>query len=167
MKNKQKVEWSEVERSMRDAEKDGEREIHNSVWSKLSECSLGSPNELQWFEVFFEKNDLNKLHVIGSCDWKESFGTYSAMGIKNRVETLDNDPSEHLKRCNDLGEYFRKGKTLPSPILVCSNISSYIVCIDGNHRMIGLMKANKLTNQPVYIGVHENIKNFYWYKNVF
>ncbi len=129
---------------------------NSDIWGKL-------PIGVSWFFGYIEKADLQNLYVIGSGDWKKVFGTYRLLDVA--ADTSDEDDNyHHRKKIRGIQKSVSEGELFEPIIAVAHSKKGPFVIIDGNHRAVTYSKLGQLESQEIFLGLHQDIKEFSWYR---
>lgn len=121
------------------------------------------PNDLKWFEVEIQPDDLEKIFIISSGDWAEA-GITVTFKVVEVVDYLKKGVSDdrimpsilEKKRTyeDDINAIDRKF------ILVSPTLEGNYTILDGNKRAVALQSIDKLVGNVVYLGVSESIRKY-------
>lgn len=131
--------------------------LNRDVWSRL-------PAGVCWFRCHIEAQDIDQLHVIGSEDWREVFGSYKLIDITSAFSEED-DPYQHNSRIGSLIKTLAGGAEIQPIIAVAASGDGPFLIIDGNHRAIAMNKLGLLAGQRCFVGFHQKIEtDFLWFR---
>lgn len=131
---------------------------NQDVWSML-------PSGVCWFDGRIERQDLEKMHVIGSNDWKDVFGSYVLKTVAAQVFEIPDDPHRHSSRITGIRHALATGRQFEPLILTAFSGDGPFVVIEGNHRAVALAQLNLLHGQPAFIGFHRAMgTEFHWFR---
>ena len=131
--------------------------LNSDVWGRL-------PEGICWFQCLVEPADLEKLYVIGSYDWKETFGTYRLREIASSPWEED-DRFHHKSKISAMRNAMAVGESFAPIILTAFSGTGPFVVIEGNHRATAMMQLGILPGQRVFVGFHQKIgSDFLWFR---
>ena len=130
----------------------------SDVWGKL-------PPNVCWVTARIEDVDVPKIHVIGSSDWKDIFGTYRLVDIASQAFHGTDDKHTHRSRILGIENAYATGKHFEPIAMVASSGEGPFVVIQGNHRAVAIQRLGLLVGQTVFVGLHEEISaSFGWFR---
>jgi hypothetical protein len=131
---------------------------NSDVWGKL-------PQGVCWLEGRIEYDDIDRLYVLGSSDWKEVFGSYRVVEIASKEFGID-DKHKHRSRICAIGDAYSIGKLFEPIAMVAFSGAGPFMVIDGNHRVVAMERRRLLVGQSVFLGLHREIgTSFGWFNN--
>lgn len=143
------------------------------TWRKTPGANIPNPDVWQaipsgsvWFECEIEASDVEQMHVIGSDDWTEIFGSFTLLDIA-RHPRRTSDPYRHIDKIEGITNAYSAGSKLQPPILTADSGHGPFVIIEGNHRCIALLRLDKLVGSRVFVGCHPRMaSDFIWFRSV-
>lgn len=147
------------------------RHANSDIWSRL-------PAGVCWLEGELQQEDVARLHVVGSQDWFDVFGSYQLQAISARyqqdlaeavrIEHSADDAYHHHRKIDNLLYSLQKDCTNLSPlIMVTDNLQGPLILLDGNHRALALLQLGQLCGQRCYVGLHLQMgSDFLWMRRV-
>jgi hypothetical protein len=122
------------------------------------------PNIVAWFRSKIEKDDLDKIYIISSDDWKvlvQSFKLVDA--VKSLEENQQTSLGESILETKKAYEKNLNGLDRVL-VFVAPTIRGNYTIIDGNKRAVALLSLKKLIGLQVYLGISPKIRDYYWAK---
>jgi hypothetical protein len=121
------------------------------------------PNDLKWFEVEIESNDIEKMYIISSDDWRILTSSFRVIDVVNSISKgkidekfVPNILEKKIKYEENINSIDRK------LILVSPTIHGNFTIIEGNKRAVALHSINKLVGNTVYLGISNDVRSFVW-----
>lgn len=127
----------------------------NEVRSKL-------PYILAWFRCKVEKDDVDKIYVISSDEWRGLAQSFKLADVVKSLET---------PRLNSLARSILEKKKVYEQnlnaldrvfILVSPTVTGNYTIIEGNKRASALLSLKKLVGSQIYLGVSPKIRDYFW-----
>ena len=122
-------------------------------------------DDLQWYTVVIEEDDIDNIFIISSDDW-------GAAGITETYKVVD--VVDHLERgiSDDkiMPNILRKKREFEENInamdrkfiLISSTLDGNYTILDGNKRAVALQSINRLVGTEIYLGVSESVRRSVW-----
>lgn len=130
---------------------------NEDIWGVL-------PHGTCWLSATVEEKDVPRLFVIGSGDWKSTFGTYNVCKIAEQC--CGDDVYKHQPRIDAIGAEAAAGKTYERIAMVSNSGDGPFVVLDGNHRAVAFTRVKMIIGMKVYVGLHPKMREAYsWFKN--
>lgn len=121
------------------------------------------PNDLQWYEVKIEEEDLDNLYIISSGDWAVA-GITITFKVVEVVDFLKRGISDDRIMPNILAKKRKYEDNINAIdkkfILVSPTLEGNYTILDGNKRAVALQSIDRLVGNVVYLGVSENIRKY-------
>ena len=131
---------------------------NGDVWGTL-------PPGVCWFNCRVEPEDIEKIYVIGSLDWKDVFGTYRLRGIAAASFDGKDDSFRHKFRIYGIRNAMAVGRDFEPIILTAFSGDGPFVIIEGNHRAVAMTQLGILAGHSVFVGFHKQIgSDFNWFR---
>lgn len=125
------------------------------------------PSDVQWWRGVIESEDIDRIFVFGSSEWRRFYGSYHMRTIANTTREVD-DSYRHEERINGFRQALERGEALEPPILLGARVDGPFMLFDGNHRALAMMRNGCLVGQVVYVGLQPTIAQGYsWCKEAF
>ncbi len=127
--------------------------------------------DLQWTLVRLEDEDLSKIYIISSDDWKDDglcipdFKLVSAINNYQKSTKLEGKFAD-IKAKEDI---FASGSSVLDTrlILVAMDKDGPFTIIEGNKRSVALGNLGKLVDLEVCVGISSAIKNYVWSRHAY
>ncbi len=117
---------------------------NSDIWGRL-------PEGVEWFLAKIEDKDFTKLFLLGSSDFRVTFGTYQISRIRLPFPAGSND--RHHWQPIQMLEAMKSGRVFDPPICVAESLESEVVFIDGNHRMLMHLLNQSYLGLETYLGL--------------
>ncbi|MBF0440175.1 MAG: polysaccharide deacetylase family protein [Magnetococcales bacterium] len=128
------------------------------------------PTGVNWFICRIDAQDIDRMYLFGTYDWKQAFATGSY-----HMRTIAADPCQeseeesddfrHKFRINEIRKMYASGLRFEPIILTACSMEGPFVIIDGNHRAIAMQQLGMLVGQTVFIGLHDKMESdFGWFR---
>ncbi|PIY75091.1 MAG: hypothetical protein COY85_01290 [Candidatus Portnoybacteria bacterium CG_4_10_14_0_8_um_filter_40_50] len=120
------------------------------------------PSDIKWYLAKIEEQDLQKLYIISSDDWRKLTETFKLVDVANainndicdeKVRDIKEKEKLYQNNINSLDKKF---------ILVAPAIEGNFTVLEGNKRAIALQTLNKLEGNHIYLGISNGINNYVW-----
>jgi len=120
------------------------------------------PDDIQWYLAEIEEEDIEKIFIISSDDWRAITRTFRVIDSVNSLyqgiidEKTDNILRKKALYEKDLDALDRKF------ILVSPSIEGNFTIIEGNKRVVALHSINRLIGNRIYLGISKKIIDYVW-----
>lgn len=120
------------------------------------------PRDIQWYLAEIEKEDLERIFIISSDDWKTITNTFRLLDVVGSLNRdMDDDKIRNILQKkmiyqNDINGLDRKF------ILVGPSTEGNLTIIEGNKRAAALQSIGKLVGNRIYLGISNGIRNYVW-----
>jgi len=120
------------------------------------------PKNIKWFLAEIEEEDIEKIFIISSDDWKSITKTFRLLDtVKSLNSIKDDDKVKNILAKKKI--YQRDIDGLDRKfILVSPSVNGNFTIIEGNKRAVALLSMNKLIGNQIYLGVSSKIRNYGW-----
>lgn len=150
-------------------------------WEKVEKISitqradvvfpLVAYSDVSWQLVEIEKDDIIKIYIISSDDWKSEGVCIPDFKLLTAItnygnQTISKSKYENIKAKETIFSSNPKGLDTKL-ILVAPGIEGPFSIIEGNHRSIALGSLNMLEGLEVYLGTSAAITNYIWSRHNF
>jgi len=150
-------------------------------WEKVEKIDISQRSDiispivsfgnLEWNFCQVEPEDIEKLFIISSDDWKEdglcvpNFRLLTAMSNYQKSDVRDG-------KYGDIKTKVQILNTTPEVldtklILVSDDKAGPYTFIEGNRRAVALTSLDRLIGLSVYLGISPAIKNYWWSRHTY
>ncbi|MCW3988817.1 MAG: hypothetical protein NWE88_01930 [Candidatus Bathyarchaeota archaeon] len=121
-------------------------------------------NDLEWFEVEIEEEDIEKIFIISSDDWGPSDARITT---KFRVVEVAENLIKGIRDTRIMPKIIEYRKKFEEEIdsidkkfiLISSRLEGNFTILDGNKRSVALQSIDQLIGTIIYLGVSESVNN--------
>lgn len=126
------------------------------------------PQEVIWYEVSIEDNDLDNLYILAIWDWfLDSGRTFKLSEVPANLSTsrghrVSNFPpaADHKTKIEAMAQSINDN--IQDIVMISSNQSGPYTIIDGTHRSSLLTINGNLSGTRAYLGVANNLSQCVW-----
>lgn len=124
-------------------------------------------NDLKWFEVEIEEEDIDHICIISSDDWGPGdAGITTKFRVVEVAENLRNGIRDNRIMPKIL-EYRKKFEEDIDSIdkkfiLISPRLEGKYTILDGNKRSVALQSIDQLVGTIIYLGVSESVNTCVW-----
>ena len=127
---------------------------NSDIWRPL-------PIGIAWEKAQIEARDIERLFLIGSSDFKDTFGTYRLSEIRLPFPTRTDD--RHYNLPLSMQQSLLQGKDLDMPICVSDSRDGNVIIIDGCHRCLAHLLNESMEGVEIFLGVKDGLHcEFSW-----
>jgi len=120
------------------------------------------PRNMKWFLAEIEEQDIEKIFVISSDDWKTITETFRLLDTVKSLDTIkDDDMVKNILAKKKIYQHDIDGLDRKF-ILVSPSVNGNFTIIEGNKRALALLSMNRLVGNQIYLGISSKIKNYVW-----
>lgn len=127
------------------------------------------PNDIEWFEVEVEEQDIDRIFILPVLDWFMDTG--KTFGLKNIPSNLSPNRGHRISNYPQMTmthhQKIQEMMSLPDEkcddiVMIASSNSGPFTVIDGTHRSSVLQIKNKLPTTKGFLGVKNDLTQCIW-----
>lgn len=130
-------------------------------------CKL--PVKIKWFLAEIEEKNLPKIFIISFEDWRPITRTFKLIEAVNALDRNIEDETarKHVRNIKEKRMVYEQDINGIDRrfILVAPSTNGNFTIIEGNKRAVALQSIGNLVGNQIYLGISNEMVNYYWARN--